>query len=468
MKLEGSLDAFSLPDIFQLLSFTKKSGGLHLAHDRADGVVFFTAGQVTGASADSSRQPLARRIVGSGAVSDEALAAAVEAVAAGEGIGVVRALLDSGAVDGDLLRQAAVEQATDAIFDLLRWREGDFAFVMDEVNPDEVGVSLVVEDVLADAEARRANWDSVSQVVPSPQAVLVMPVVLGAEPTVSREEWALLALVDGRRTVAELVDLTGSGQYAVVSTLAALVQRGLLEVRPDGAAEDHVTVVQRRHELLSPLEVFTPVVVPAEPLADVHPEVPELHERHRAPADGDARDDSGGAEDRDSYEDRDGVDDSHSVDDSLDSVDTAGTAGADLGEGEPAGEGAPEGDREPALATAGLAGLPGHDQPEQPQMLGGAHVPADVVPPRPEPFLPKRQADFDDAGLAGDAVHGGHAGAPGSRPTGSVGSGGGGNLGDVVGATAEAPDPAAASVIERDPNVNRSLMLRLIAGVRGL
>jgi len=30
VKLEGSLDAFSLPDIFQLLSFTKKSGGLHL------------------------------------------------------------------------------------------------------------------------------------------------------------------------------------------------------------------------------------------------------------------------------------------------------------------------------------------------------------------------------------------------------------------------------------------------------
>ena len=37
MKLEGSLDAFSLPDVFQLLSFTKKSGGLHLAHDGSDG-----------------------------------------------------------------------------------------------------------------------------------------------------------------------------------------------------------------------------------------------------------------------------------------------------------------------------------------------------------------------------------------------------------------------------------------------
>ena len=61
MKLEGSLDAFSLPDIFQLLSFTKKTGGLHLAHDGSDGVVYFTGGQVTGASAEArgSRWPAA-------------------------------------------------------------------------------------------------------------------------------------------------------------------------------------------------------------------------------------------------------------------------------------------------------------------------------------------------------------------------------------------------------------------------
>ena len=96
-------------------------------------------------------------------------------------------------------------------------------------------------------------------------------------------------------------------------------------------------------------------------------------------------------------------------------------------------------------------------------MLGGAHVPQDVVPPRPEPFLPKRQAEFDE-----------HRGVPAARATSPVVTAGGGSstggssLGDVVGATATAPDPAAASVIERDPNVNRSLMLRLIAGVRGL
>ncbi len=89
-------------------------------------------------------------------------------------------------------------------------------------------------------------------------------------------------------------------------------------------------------------------------------------------------------------------------------------------------------------------------------MLGGAHVPGDVVPPRSEPFLPRRQAEFDD---------GSPAAANRSVPHATPGGSGGAGSGDVVGATALEPQP---SLIERDPSVNRSLMLRLIAGVRGL
>lgn len=425
MKLEGSLDAFSLPDVFQLLSFTKKSGGLHLAHDGSDGVVFFAAGQISGASADSSRQPLARRLVGSGTLTDEALAHAIQVALSGEGVGVVRALLDQGAVDPELLRVAAGDQSVDAVFDLLRWQNGDFAFVMDEGNPDDVGVSMSVEAVLADAEARRASWDSVSQEVPSPQAVLAMPVVLPADPQVSREEWSLLALVDGRRTVTELVDLTGSGQYAVVSTLAALVARGLLEVRhEDGGhaeSDDHVTVVLRRQRLLAPLEgePFVPVQeAPAEaPAAPVAAKAEPVREADVEVSDA-------------------APEPMHSVPDLADES----TSDED-------------GERELATASAGPAGSEGM------VMLGGAHVPQDVVPPRPEPFLPRRQADFDE-----------QTGTPAARPVhvqaGPSASMGG--LGDVVGATATSPDPDSVSVIERDPNVNRSLMLRLIAGVRGL
>ena len=400
MKLEGSLDAFSLPDIFQLLSMTKKTGALRLRSGAAEGVVHFSGGAVTGASADARRQSLARRLVGSGAVNDEALRAAVDAVvSAGGSLGVGRALRDAGAVEPELLQAAATEQAVDAVFDLLRWENGDFAFDVDQPNNDDVGVALPTDRVVAEAEARAADWAGLDESVISPDVVLAMPVVLAHDPVATRDEWALLALIDGRRTNADLVDLTGCGQFAVVATLARLVDRGLLE--PRDRRGDHVQSVERRHELLAPLEgrAVAPALTPASdgPVAEV---------RESAP------------------------------------------------------------------------------------LLGGAHVPADVVPPRPEPFLPTRVPDHPDgtpipespavaqapsAPTAPTSVPSPAAvEAPGPRPVSSPtggsaspwGSGGMGSGGMVQGTAAVAED--LNSLIERDPSVNRSLLLRLIAGVRGL
>ena len=398
MKLEGSLDAFSLPDIFQLLSMTKKTGALRLRSGAAEGVVHFAGGAVTGASADARRQSLARRLVGSGAVNDEALRAAVDAVtSAGGSLGVGRALRDAGAVEPELLQAAATEQAVDAVFDLLRWENGDFAFDVDQPNTDDVGVALPTDRVVAEAEARAADWAGLDESVISPDAVLAMPVVLAHDPVATRDEWALLALVDGRRTIADLVDLTGCGQFAVVATLARLVDRGLLE--PRDRRGDHVQSVERRHELLAPLEGRA-----ARPAATSEPPVAEG--RESAP------------------------------------------------------------------------------------LLGGAHVPADVVPPRPEPFLQPRTPDHPDgtpvpqSPAVAQAPSGPTAPtsvpspaaveSPGPRPVSSPtggsaspwGSGGMGSGGMVMGTAAVAEDPN--SLIERDPSVNRSLLLRLIAGVRGL
>jgi hypothetical protein len=294
------------------------------------------------------------------------------------------------------------DQSVDAVFDLLQWQAGEFAFVMDEVNPDDVGVAVQTESVVADADARRVSWDTVSQVVPSPTGILSMPVVLADDPDITRDEWALLALIDGRRTVNDLVDLTGCGRYAVVSTLAGLVSRSLLDVREDG--EDHVSVVVRRHQLLGPVEVApaAPTKKPAASTPAATPAAPPAArsaEQDAAPADVPA----------------------------------------------PA---APEEADEPDLVRASTS--------DGPMMLGGAHVPGDVVPPRSEPFLPRRQAEFDDGATPG-------ANRP--IPNATSGGPGGAGSGDVVGATALEPQP---SLIERDPSVNRSLMLRLIAGVRGL
>jgi hypothetical protein len=441
VKLEGSLDAFSLPDIFQLLSFTKKSGGLHLRRATTRGSVYFRDGSVTGASSDDGRQALARRLVGSAGVGETELSAAVER-AANEGIGVSRALLDAGAVDPDFLRSLVAEQVVDAVFDLLRWSEGDFSFTVDEPGPDDVGISLGVEPVVNDARSRLESWDHACRIVPSPETVLALPVGVREDPVVTRGEWALLALVDGRRTVAELVSLAGRGDYAVVSQLAALIERGLLKVRTQDTGEG-ASALARRQDILArlendwvaaaPEEADEILVQPATTFAPLPPIV-------LAP---DPMQESGDDQSANGVH----------ADASFGDASTASTVASVL---------AAAAAGEPAPFTRSPASAPSHDVEPAPMQRPAArvdegiaaHLVADtrVTPARPEPFMPRRRPEFPDDS---------------PRPSITRIGGGGGGAAAAVAGLAVADDDQK-SHIERDPSVNKSLLLRLIAGVRGL
>jgi hypothetical protein len=360
MRLEGTLDAFSLPDIFQLLSYTKKTGTLHLRRvadsgEDAHGVVHLRDGAVTGARSDVRRQALGRRIVGAGVVDDDALAEAVSRVQADPSCGLARALADSGSLSEEFARALAAEQASDAVFELLRWPDGEFAFVVDEPDPDDLGATITVEDVVAEGQRRMQTWAEAD--MPAPHAVISLSPAPSNDPVLSRDEWSLLSLVDGRRTLSDLVVLSGRGDYVVVSAIAGLVERGLLIVGESSGD------VARRQELLSALEGMKTMPSPA--------------------------------------------------------------------------SAAPRPDAPAAAAPR-----------------------APVIPGRPEPFTPPRQPEHAEPAPAYA-----RATTPPARPAASA-------VGEVHGAVAMQPSdetaPHASPYIERDPSVNKSLLLRLIAGVRGL
>lgn len=376
MRLEGTLDAFSLPDIFQLLSFTKKTGTLHLRRGAEHGSVHLRDGEVTGARADVARQELGRRLLGAGLVDDEVLASAAEELASDPTLSLAKLLASKGELAPDKVRELAGEQAHDAVFSLLRWPEGEFAFVVDEPDPDDLGASLAVEAVVTEGRRRLDAWPALVEKVPASDAVVSVNPAPESEPAADRDEWALLSLVDGTRTVADLVALSGRGDYAVVSALAGLVGRGLLIV---GSAADGK--LARRQSLLAALE--------GHPVA-VEPETP--------------------------------------------------TAPAVLNG--PSSTSAP--------ATSGPAAS------------------APVIPARPEPFTPARRPDHAEEPVreyaqAGPSMSVGASAGSGARP-----SLAGGSHGSVNGATALQPEAQSSPYIERDPSVNKSLLLRLIAGVRGL
>jgi Domain of unknown function (DUF4388) len=263
MRLEGTLDAFGLPDILQLLAFTRKTGALQLSAAPAAGVVRVREGAICGASSDVTRQVLARRVVGAGLVGDDALQAAVGAAASGT-TGVVAALLADGALSVEQVLPLATEQTVDAVGELLRWTGGEFSFVVDAPDPEALPLQLSVEDVVAEGKRRLAVWADLTTVIPSLDVALTLAVAPAEDPQCSREEWGLLALVDGTRTVREIVALLGRSEFAVTRSLAALVSRGLLVVPGASGPGGGLPELQRRQALLAELEVGPSAAVPAQ------------------------------------------------------------------------------------------------------------------------------------------------------------------------------------------------------------
>jgi Domain of unknown function (DUF4388) len=402
VRLEGSLDAFSLPDIFSLLSMTKKTGGLHLRRSGAHGVVWLGDGLITGGASDLSRLSLGRRLAGSGHVADNLLSAAVDEIARNGELGIARALRDSRAIDEGELHNLMCEHVVDTVFDLMRWTDGVFEFIVDEANIDDVGVAREVDEVVTEARRRLDTWAAIDVQVASPDTVLSLALDPDTDPQVQRNEWALLALVDGRRTVGDLVAMCGRGDYSVVVALAELVGRGLVRTNES----EGVAALLRRQTLIATLEPATtaavsepePTVASAPPvdapetLAELTPE-PESTVREQVAVVADNNND----------------DDSDSDD---------GDSNDSYGDG----------------TVTEIGSLP--------RFSTQSRDPAAVTPQRPEPFLPSRQPEHPEPVAA------------------SVAGGG------MVAAAAAAAMPADA--IERDPSVNKSLLLRLIAGVRGL
>ena len=234
--LQGTLNDFTLADVFSLLALTKKTGALRVTSGGTDGAVLFREGLICLALSDANRVPLGARLVSAGLIDEAQVRQTVEQHS-GSSVAVTEALLASGQVEDRVLGVFLREQIVDAVFELMRLEEGSFNF--DATAPAlSRGVGLSVVEVVGESTRRLDEWQSIGQRVASPHAVLAMvpSAASGREGVnLAPEQWELLALIDGRRTVSDVVELTGRGEFATCRVLGDLVGAGLVQAQDPAA-----------------------------------------------------------------------------------------------------------------------------------------------------------------------------------------------------------------------------------------
>lgn len=244
MALRGNLKDFSLPDVFQLVTFSKKTGVLRIKRaDGAIGSVWFRDGEVFFAQSNWHGEPLGERLVHANRITPSALAK-VLSVRKAEGEGGRRLgqiLVDDGYITDKVLESFVQEQIQDTIFDLMRWDEGEFDFeLLPEVVDEDIGLSVSIENVIMEGSRRLEEWARIKKKIPSMDIVFKMATAPGEgtfEISLKPIEWNLLLLVDGTRSVADLARTTNRTDFEVARIMYGLFSAGLLEVASDEEVE---------------------------------------------------------------------------------------------------------------------------------------------------------------------------------------------------------------------------------------
>jgi hypothetical protein len=243
VALEGNLKDFSLADMFRLLDSGSKSGTLHVTSDDAEGIVCFRDGAVFYASTKKQREPIAKRLARSGIISEKQLRQAQGLMKiqkrdkAPRKLGQI--LIDEGYLEASALEGFIGEQITEALFEMVRWDEGELRFEAEEECADvDLGLALSVDVALADAEKRLEAWKRIREKIPSLDTRFTMSSTPGQKPMdihLKPREWMLLCFLHGSRSVAELVELTGYNDFETARTLYGMYAGGLIErVGPAG------------------------------------------------------------------------------------------------------------------------------------------------------------------------------------------------------------------------------------------
>ena len=137
MSLVGRLEDLALPDIFQIISLSKKTGTLIVRSRKGTGMVVFKDGQVIQAASDSIRDSLGNILVSQGMLTEAVLSEAlgIQRQEVDKPLGMI--LVQMGAVAAETVEGVVRKQIEEIIYDLLSWEEGFFNFELGEIAPKD-------------------------------------------------------------------------------------------------------------------------------------------------------------------------------------------------------------------------------------------------------------------------------------------------------------------------------------------
>jgi hypothetical protein len=244
--LKGDLSSTPLAPLLVDLADDSSTGCLNITESGGEeALVYYKNGLVYAVSVPGTRPQLGAKLVSSGALAPEALAEALEAQRSElQGWRLGELLVHLGYVDQPVVEAFVKEQVSEALWDLMRWPDGQWKFRKNIKAREDVGPPMVVVELLQTLRDRGYEWETISAVVHGPAAIPVLSTRndSSVETTLDNDAWSMLCKIDGERSVADLARDCGYTLFEAGHVMVSLVQAGLVDIDEDidvAAGEPH-------------------------------------------------------------------------------------------------------------------------------------------------------------------------------------------------------------------------------------
>ncbi len=226
----GDIKGMTLPWLFQDLRAGNKTGTVTFTRDVEAKKVYFRNGEIIYASSNLDADQLGPSLIRAGKLTGEHRAAAEEAAKkTGKALGAV--LVERGLITAQDLVAGAKLQVRDIVAGLFQWRDGSYRFDNGALGVEVVPLQMNTGGLLFEG-LRDLDWKIVRKSLPPLKNVLsqakdLVSLLHGVE--LDQDQQAVLALVNGERSIEEICSLSEAGDFVTLKALYVLIALRLAE-----------------------------------------------------------------------------------------------------------------------------------------------------------------------------------------------------------------------------------------------
>lgn len=229
--LQGKLEAFRLPDVLNLLCASRKSGTLTLTHADRQSSLFFRDGNLIFANANQEQLRLGAILLRTRKITP-AQRDRIDALMTRDGGRFGQRALDEGILTQAQLNDFLKVQVSEIVFDALLWHDGAFAFTEASDLPEHaVTISIDLKNLMMEGARRIEEWEQCARLLPDPQMIFrVVTAPRDEKITLTADEWKILFLINGQRTIDDLVRESSEEPLHAYRVLYGLYANKLVEL----------------------------------------------------------------------------------------------------------------------------------------------------------------------------------------------------------------------------------------------